>query len=295
MKKLTALLLALLITLSLVGCGKHVDPTPPGPDPGPKPDPEPQPDPEPEPEKASGVNKATPYSFAPSDPDEIYDAIGYEFGVPNAAEDVKYGWCAEDFVAEMSFTLYGERYYAHVSPGFAAKDISAFEYDWNEENFGQPSVITISAPDGSYTVQGERKALLTEAGTANKATFFDGKNNFNYSLCCMSSDTPVSLPVSEVFLLEGEQQDVFTFSIICDGRTYTVQTDSRNTTLMAWAGSDWFDLSSFEECRYDVPEEGNLLLCAGGNWYLPDSRWLGSGARGLYEGCEVYADAYELP
>ena len=80
------------------------------------------------------VTMANPWQTLTAD--ELAQAAGVTFGVPEGAENVEYRWLKDENLAEMQFTMEsGDEYCARVQPTAEPTDISGMYYGWeNVEN-----------------------------------------------------------------------------------------------------------------------------------------------------------------
>ena len=65
--------------------------------------------------------------------DQLMEASGLSFGVPEGAEDVVYRYLEEDNLAEMQFTWDGEEFCARMQPAGEWTDISGMYFEWENE------------------------------------------------------------------------------------------------------------------------------------------------------------------
>ena len=69
--------------------------------------------------------------------DELTQASGVTFGVPEGAENVIYRWCESESLAEMQFTLDGDEFCARIKPSALEEgqleNISGMYFEWENE------------------------------------------------------------------------------------------------------------------------------------------------------------------
>jgi hypothetical protein len=111
MKKLFALVLALVMILSLCACGKKEEKTPDG--------------------EAIGGNIVNPVSEETRK--SILETVGVDLEAPKGAKDVSYqSITADNIIAQMKFTQDGKAYNYRVMSATDYSDISGMYYDWKE-------------------------------------------------------------------------------------------------------------------------------------------------------------------
>lgn len=81
---------------------------------------------------------------------------GVAFGIPEGAENIRYFLLADEGLAEMQFTWYGEDYVARIKPAVEFEDISGMCYDaWDDEmecDIGGCAGRMMRVRDGENTV-----------------------------------------------------------------------------------------------------------------------------------------------
>lgn len=65
--------------------------------------------------------------------EELSDASGLSFGVPEGAENVIYRYMKSDNLAEMQFTIGNDEFCARIQPADEPVDISGMYYKWENE------------------------------------------------------------------------------------------------------------------------------------------------------------------
>ena len=65
--------------------------------------------------------------------DQLMEASGLSFGVPEGAEDVVYRYLENDGLAEMQFNWEGDEFCARIQPAGEWTDISGMYFDWENE------------------------------------------------------------------------------------------------------------------------------------------------------------------
>ena len=86
---------------------------------------------------ALGENETIANPWVEMTAEELVQAAGVSFGLPENAENVVYRWLESDRLAEMQFTLDGEEYCARIKPSALEEDqlenISGMYFAWENE------------------------------------------------------------------------------------------------------------------------------------------------------------------
>ena len=175
MKKTLALLLALLTVLSLAACGSKNEGSGSAENPSAG-------------SAAGGAGSgmaAIANPWAEVSADELFGYIGYRFGVPVGAENVKYFWNASAGLAEMRFTdLIGADFTARAKVTGALEDIAGMYYDFaaDPDNGGNGTECWIR--NNGQELQGEYHALRDGDSYVNLGLwFYEGAENaYSFSL-----------------------------------------------------------------------------------------------------------------
>lgn len=134
------------------------------------------------------------------DHDTLKNEIGFNFGVPVGATDVKYFWFEGERIAQMTFTLNDVGWTARAQVSSSLQDISGMYYEWPE----CPTIFTIE--NNGCIQDGNVYECITESEKATLGMwFFEGAEHcYSLTLSCVTTpDTIVTNPANEVFLLEN--------------------------------------------------------------------------------------------
>ena len=202
MKKTLTFLLALLMVLSLAACGgknegsgsaaaSTAEPT----------------------AAAGGATSGTATIANPWETvsgDDIFNYIGYRFGIPEGAENVQYFWNASAGIAEMQFTdLIGADFTARAKVTGAFENIAGMYYDFasDPDNGGNGTDCYIW--NNGQELSGEYRAMKDGESYVNLGLwFYEGSAaSYSFSLSTVTDQGFInpSLTASEVFLLEGDE------------------------------------------------------------------------------------------
>ena len=109
--------------------------------------------------------------------EDIAEAIGAAFGIPEGAEDIAYSFMPDESLAEMRFALDGMEYVARIQPAEEFTDISGLFYEWEAE-----SSFTIAGFEGL-----EQRAADGDV-TIDSALWFDSDMGLMYALSTSGAD-----------------------------------------------------------------------------------------------------------
>lgn len=190
MKKALSLILILLLTLSLAACGGKQTGGPQDDGDG---------------SDAAGI--ANPWVEISAD--DVYNNIGFRFGIPEGAKNIQYFWDEEDGIAEMRFTdIHDIDWTARAKKTESFEDISGTYYDYsgNNDNYGHGPDVYIRHND--FELRGDYHLLRTEDDDhVNLGLwFYEGAAegyNYSLSLCHIGKDGFYEMQAGEVFPLEG--------------------------------------------------------------------------------------------
>ncbi|MCQ2435256.1 MAG: hypothetical protein MJ062_08475 [Oscillospiraceae bacterium] len=140
--------------------------------------------------------------------DDIYNYLGYRFGIPEGAEEICYFWNETNGIAEMQFkNAQGYSLTARAKKTDALEDISGMYYDFgdNTDNYGYGPDCFIRNNDqelrGDYYLYGQ-EGEYAELGV----WFYEGSaDSYSFSLSTVN-DTDfidISQDAGEVFILEA--------------------------------------------------------------------------------------------
>lgn len=204
MKKILALMLALLLVVSLAACGSKND------DSGSAAKPTAAPTAAADGTPSGTATIANPWEAVSAD--EIFGYIGYCFGVPEGAENVEYFWNASAGIAEMRFLdLIGADFTARAKVTDAFEDIAGMYYDFasDPDNGGNGPDCYIW--NNGQELQGEYHAIRDGDNYVNLGLwFYEGsENSYSFSLSTVTDLGFInpSPTASEVFLLEGSEDE----------------------------------------------------------------------------------------
>ncbi len=122
--------------------------------------------------------------------EDVAEAIGAVFGIPEGAENIAYRLMPEEGLAEMSFTLDGMEYTARIQPAEAFTDISGLFYEWEAE-----------APFPLADLEGLEGRAADGENTVDCALWFDEPMGLMYALSTFGPDldgydiTPVAAAI----------------------------------------------------------------------------------------------------
>ena len=110
--------------------------------------------------------------------DQLTEASGLSFGVPEGAEDVAYRYLEKDGLAEMQFTWEGDEFCARIQPAVEWTDISGMYFDWENEE---------------EVAIGHCRGVIGQAQTGSedwieRCMWFDAVPGLMYSLAVYSTD-----------------------------------------------------------------------------------------------------------
>ena len=115
--------------------------------------------------------------------EELAQASGVDFGVPEGAEDVVYRWLENESLAEMQFTLDGDEYCARIKPAALeagqVENISGMYFAWENEE--------------DVTIGGHCQGTLGQAQTGSEdfvelCQWYDLAPGLMYSLSVFTTD-----------------------------------------------------------------------------------------------------------
>lgn len=124
---------------------------------------------------ASALAIANPW--VESTGDDIAEALGVAFGIPEGAEDISYSMMPDAGLAQMRFTLDGMECTARMQPAEAFTDISGMFYEWTQE---EPCVIAF--------MQGLVKRATDGEETVDLCLWHDAGMGLMYSLAVSGAD-----------------------------------------------------------------------------------------------------------
>ena len=110
-------------------------------------------------------------------PEDIAEAIGAAFGIPEGAEDISYSLMPDAGLAEMRFAQDGREYVARIQPAEAFTDISGLFYEWEAE-----------APFQLADMEGLERRTVDGDQTIDSALWFDEPMGFMYALYTSAPD-----------------------------------------------------------------------------------------------------------
>lgn len=201
MKKILALFLSALILVGFAACGENASP-----------------DTDTEiTEKPASGNSGVVNPWTEATADEIEGYIGYRFGVPENAENVKYFWNETDGISEMQFIIDEIEMTSRAKKTDALEDISGMNYDFsgNDDNYGHGPDIFIS--NNVQELRGDYYLLSQENECVNLGLWFYQGTAASYSFS-LGYITDKGFPemsqyASEIFILENPQGDPAEYSM----------------------------------------------------------------------------------
>lgn len=131
-------------------------------------------------------------------PEDIAEAIGAAFGIPEGAEDIAYSLMPEEGLAEMCFTLDGMAYVARIQPAEEFTDISGLYYEWEAE-----------APFPIAGFEGLEQRAIDGDETIDSALWFDADTCLMYALSTSGADLDGFdlTPIAEAIYAQAEEAE----------------------------------------------------------------------------------------
>lgn len=200
MKKILALFLAAVMLICFAACGKKEE--------------APEADDKTEP-VSENAGIANPWVEASAD--EIEGYIGYRFGVPEKAEEVKYFWNETDGISEMQFVIDGIDMTARAKKTDALEDISGFNYDFsnNNDNYGNGPDTFIK--NNEQELRGDYYLLEDNGESVSLGLWFyqgtAAAYSFSLGYVTDKGFCGIDQYASEIFLLENPQGDPAEYSM----------------------------------------------------------------------------------
>ncbi|MBE5960350.1 MAG: hypothetical protein E7256_03025 [Lachnospiraceae bacterium] len=193
MKKMFALLLAVVMLLSLTGCGKK----------------EAQETQNQEIQSTSQTEKKPDgqddHSWEDVDADTIYSYLGFRFTEPAGATNIIYRWDAANSIGQMQFQLSGTEWTARAKKTTSIEDISGMSYSWDTLHHAYITNYNFELC-GDYHFAADGKEVA-HAGL----WFYEGADSdyhFTFSLTCKTKEeVDIAVVASQIFVLKGAGAD----------------------------------------------------------------------------------------
>ena len=189
MKKILSIFLAVCILFSITACGKDSSSE----------------------QKENG--EENPWKEVSAN--DIYSYIGYQFGIPEKAKDIKYFWNDKDGIAEMQFAIDELNITARAKKTDKFEDISGMHYDFSNDNDNYGHGPDCFIWNNDQELRGDYHLLVKDDGCVSLGLWYYVSTAGNYSLSMgyvSDSFCDMSQYASEVFILEGIDGDPAEYS-----------------------------------------------------------------------------------
>lgn len=210
MKRTLALLLAVILVLCLAACGGKTPANDPANDPANNPSGKTDDQPDNPPEE----QQENPWTEVSAD--EVYNHLGFRFGIPDGSTNIIYRWDDKDGIAEMLFTdIHGVEITARAKRTLEFEDISGMEYDFsqNPDNYGHGPDLYLNN-DSIDNLRGDWHLLNTDEGMVNLGQwFYEGSPCcYSFSISAVTDAGVIDMHYNEVFVLDIIEGDPLEYS-----------------------------------------------------------------------------------
>lgn len=160
MKKQLLLVTALLLTVSVCGCGAKSETNTSA--------------------NETGENTEIANPWTESDRGGVLDATGFDLSVPDGAENVAYSYMQEESLAQVTYTLDGNEWTYRVRPTDHLEDLSGMCYEWDIEE--DSTVGDMEAKLYAYSEADEDSEYIDDIFSVHVVNWYDDVEKSTHSL-----------------------------------------------------------------------------------------------------------------